>query len=95
MTEVLRSITAVFRCFPDPRGNIRMIHNGVERLEVDETIEALWFAIDNHTPLEALYHQFLDIIAGAPSEQARKTFEAILKHFVDAGFIELDGTAES
>lgn len=93
MTDLRRAVSAVFRYFPDVRGDIRMIHNGMNRIEVDETVEALWFAIDNNASVDALYQTFLVIIGASSNQQAKTTFDAILRHFAEAGFIEIDPEA--
>src|SRR3989344_2502742 len=47
MPEVVREISAVFRFYPDSRGDIRMIHNGHSRLDGFVNLEAAMPIVDH------------------------------------------------
>lgn len=93
MPEVTRELSAVFRFYPDPRGDIRIIHNGHSRLEVDETIEALWFEIDNVRSLSEIYRSFCSLTGRAHDQVSAALFADILREFALAGLIRRDEEA--
>lgn len=89
MADVYRNVSAVFRKLPDPKGTIAMIHNGRNKIEVDDKLEALWFEIDNHKTYADLYERFL-VISGFPDDaDSEIVFGQIIDHFVDADFIDV------
>jgi adenine-specific DNA methylase len=87
MPEIVRELSAVFRFYPDPRGDIRIIHNGHSRLEVDETIEALWFEIDNQRTLSQVYQSFCNLTGRQHDPVTAALFADILREFELAGLI--------
>lgn len=89
MSNVTRRIGAVFRKYPDPLGDIVMIHNGHNKIEVDPFIEELWFAIDNERTLTELYGSFLEIISRPASQDVQRLFNRVITHLVQAEFIEV------
>jgi rubredoxin len=89
MSDIYRNIAAVFRKYPDSRGDIQMIHNGHNKLEVDDTIEALWFDIDNHRRIKEIYQRFVARLQRAPDADTQRLFSKLIRHFAAAGFVEL------
>ena len=95
MPEVVREISAVFRFYPDPRGDIRMIHNGHSRLEIDETIEALWFEIDSKRSLSQIYRSFCNATGRVHDPVSATLFADILREFAQAGLILRNGDSST